>query len=365
MNISLTWKSRKTADKDENANPALTSDLTRHKHVMTLDYMSSKERQSRNTEQSKKIPKSDTTSPRQYKPGMAGHVNVLFCCDDDSDDLPTLRVECGRQIGGRGSGQGQLQDATDLKFARDGSLFVTDLVNSRVQKFDENGDVVSVFQSEDILEPWASAVTPDGHVAITSRKNSKVIVLDIEGNVTGSFGENHLSCPSGIAVTGEGNFIVTDFQTSKVFVFSADGSYVRQMIVSAGSTFNQPRYVTVSPHGDVIVSDSGNHRLVVFDKNFNFVRAIGSFGKRDGFFKFPHATCTDDLGNILVCDRYNDRVSAFTRKGEFVRHLVTSVHKLHHPQGLALSPNTALYVSHGGLKAHTVTVVKLNVSVSE
>ena len=227
--------------------------------------------------------------------------------------------------------------------------------------FSESGDVTTTIHTEEVIEPWASAITPDGYVAVTSRKNKKVVLLGRDGRVKGSFGEGDFVCPSGIAVTRAGDIVVTDFQTGRVLVYDSSGALVTDLGAGRGVTFHQPRYVTVSRHGDVIVSDSGNHRLAIFDKDWNFVASAGTFGKQDGCLKFPHAVCTDDQGNILVCDRYNDRVSVFTRRGDFVRQLVTSAHKLRHPQGLALSPGMELYVSHGGLKAHTIMVFTLNV----
>lgn len=188
-------------------------------------------------------------------------------------------------------------------------------------------------------------------------------LLNSNGGVEATFGESDLKCPSGLAVTREGCFVVTDFVADKVAVFSPAGTFLRYLR-GRGVTFHQPRYVTVSCHGDVIVCDSGNHRLMVFDAAWNFVRSVGGYGRRDGCLKFPHAVCTDSCGNIIVADRYNDRVSVFTRRGQFARHLVTSAHKLRHPQGVALSPNHQLLVSHGGLKASRVMVLNLT-SISD
>ena len=158
---------------------------------------------------------------------------------------------------------------------------------------------------------------------------------------------------------------MTDCAKSSVHVFHPDGTHAAELLIDVYSTksFQQPRYVVVTPQENIIVSDSGNHRLVIFDRNFKFVHTIGSFGKSDGQFKFPHATCVDKCGRIFVCDRYNNRVSLFSQDGQFAGHVLTSKSVLS-PQALALTSNGHLLVSHGRLKARRLTMFKVVVRPS-
>ncbi|PVD36344.1 hypothetical protein C0Q70_03323 [Pomacea canaliculata] len=285
-----------------------------------------------------------------------GHVNVLFRYDEDLS--PGCRIQYGREIVGRDSGHGYLQDATDVLCLSNSCILVTDFVNSRLQKFSNRGEHISYIKDNELLEPWATVMAPNGCLAVTSRKKRQVVLLNKDGQFQGSFGEDRFGCPSGIAVAADGNFVVSDFVRNKVLAFTPAGQFVHEL-GGRGVTFHQPRYVTVSQQGDIIVSDSGSHQLKVFDQSWKYIRSIGGYGKQDGCLKFPHATCVDVFGNILVCDRYNDRVSVFTRRGEFVRHLLTAAHGIRHPQGLTLSPDLHLYVTHGDLKANCVMVFSL------
>jgi tripartite motif-containing protein 2/3 len=243
--------------------------------------------------------------------------------------------------------------------------------------FNFNGELTKTYTPVDaVLEPWASAITPSGKIAVTSCRQKTVFLFDpTSSDVIGTLGGSHVTFPSGIAVTENGLIVVTDFDLHKVMVLSEEGDLITTLEVKdeketrmtrskhgASTSFFQPRYVTVSSYnGNVIVSDSGNHRLLVFDRGFNFLRTVGKFGRQNGGLKSPHATCTDRHGNIFVCDRYNDRVSVFTPKGEFLRHLLTSSeHTLRHPQGIALCDvRQELHVSHGGVKARTISTFKL------
>ncbi|KAK7482115.1 hypothetical protein BaRGS_00026580 [Batillaria attramentaria] len=235
---------------------------------------------------------------------VSGDVNVLFSYHEDR--APGTRVQFGHDIGGTGEGLGQLQDATDVQCLPHANILVTDLVNSRLQVYSSEGNPLFSVNPDQIIE---------------------------------TVGKCH-------------------FLSHKVCVFSPAGTFITNLR-GRGVTFHQPRYVTVSRVGDVIVSDSGNHRLMVFDSDWKFRQSVGGYGKKDGCLKFPHAVCSDSYGNILVADRYNDRVSVFTRHGQFVRHLLTSAHEVRHPQGLALSSQHRLYVTHGGLKASKVILFDL------
>ena len=89
---------------------------------------------------------------------------------------------------------------------------------------------------------------------------------------------------------------------------------------------NGPADIAVdSGNGDVYVADGyGNHRVVVFDKNGNFLRQMGGVGTGNGQFASAgggHPNCvvlpSNGLG-IRACDRGNDRINVYQKDGTFV-----------------------------------------------
>merc|ERR1712029_756511 len=50
----------------------------------------------------------------------------------------------------------------------------------------------------------------------------------------------------------------------------------------------------------VIVSDSNNHRLQIFDVNGKVLTTFGSEGTEEGQFKFPRGVAVDEQGFIFV-----------------------------------------------------------------
>lgn len=264
-------------------------------------------------------------------------------------------------FGKKGKNAGEFHDAKDITFVSNGELLITDLINDRLQICSNITASVTIFAPDEIKQPWATAVTPDGDVAVTSCKERCVKLFNKKGEYIKDFGHRYFVRPTGLAVDNYGNFIICDSVIDKVSIFDRNGNFVRFLGNSfeLEECFDSPRYVCVSSTGEIIVSDCGHHKLKVFDAEGNFIRSFGSFGKGDKQFKCPYGVCTSKYGDIFAADHYNNRICMFSRDGIFIRHVVTSQHGLVHPQGLTISPDLHMYVSHGHLKANEILVFKL------
>src|SRR5207253_1402365 len=85
---------------------------------------------------------------------------------------------------------------------------------------------------------------------------------------------------------------------------------------SSHTLLNRPADLAVDPlNGDVYIADGyGNHRVVVFDKNGNYLRQMGGTGTGPGQFAFvggghPHCVVLGKDGLVYACDRGNDRLN--------------------------------------------------------
>ena len=266
-----------------------------------------------------------------------------------------------QRFGDKGKLIGQFDDAKDITYVSRGRTLITDLTNSRVQMCNKVGRAVMLYAGDDVAEPWASSITHDGRIAVTSLRKKCVQVMDEDGCIVNTFGNKFFQRPSGIAVDKDGRFIVTDALANRVSIHTSGGKFVTYLGVRDDDkvSFSSPRYVCCSAIGDIIVSDTGNHCVKIFDQYGNFVKSFGEFGSNNKEFKFPYGVCTNQFGDIFVADHYNNRVSLYNSKGTFVRHILTSLHGLIHPQGVAFSPDFTLYVTHGHLKAHEILSIKL------
>jgi hypothetical protein len=85
------------------------------------------------------------------------------------------------------------------------------------------------------------------------------------------------------------------------------------------SYFPKGAWLSVDAAGNLIVSDIGNRRVQMFDKNGAFVRAIGRQGQGPGEYMFPGGIYFDADGNIWV-DGGRGMV-VFSKDGLFVRNV--------------------------------------------
>lgn len=192
-------------------------------------------------------------------------------------------------IGTQGSGPGQFNRPRDLAVAPDGTLYVADTDNHRVQHLSPNGQV---------LHTW-------GSFADLSKGEAP----------GGTFYE-----PWGIAVDQDGFVYVADTWNHRIQKFTSEGEFVKMWgYFGQGEkpeAFWGPRDVAIDPEGRVLVSDTGNKRIVSFDADGNFVSEFGSQGFEPGEFYEPVGIAINDQGNLYVADTWNQRIQSFQPNGD-------------------------------------------------
>jgi DNA-binding beta-propeller fold protein YncE len=134
-------------------------------------------------------------------------------------------------IGKRGTGNGEFNLPRDVAVASDGSIYVVDGGNFRIQKFSADGKFISTFgsigrQLGQFSRPKEAAVDKDGNVYVVDAafgnfqifNSNGQLLLDI-GNRSNTDGPAKFSLPSSIAVDDDGRVYVVDQYFRKVDVF--------------------------------------------------------------------------------------------------------------------------------------------------
>ncbi len=189
-----------------------------------------------------------------------------------------------------GSDPGQFQSPHGIRVAADGTIYVVDGLNHRIQKFDPTGKVLAVFGGQaasetngQFREPWDMAIGPDGNLYVADTWNHRVEKLKPDGSFIMAWGVN----------------AITDGQA-----------------IGNESAFYGPRGITVDANGRVIVADTGNKRVQIFKDNGTFITQFGGGGLDQGRLDEPVGIAADAKGNIVVADTWNGRVQVFDPNGQ-------------------------------------------------
>jgi predicted membrane-bound mannosyltransferase/sugar lactone lactonase YvrE len=189
-------------------------------------------------------------------------------------------------VGVAGPNPGQFNAPRGVAVASDGSFYVADAGNNRIQHFSKDGQILQVWGA------FADATKADANAP------------------GGTFNE-----PWGVAVAPDGSVYVTDTWNHRVQKFTADGKFITMWgYFGQGEkpeAFYGPRGIAVDSKGNVYVTDTGNKRVVIFDGNGKFIAQFGSAGVDNGQFDEPVGVAVDSEGKVYVNDTWNQRVQVF------------------------------------------------------
>jgi sugar lactone lactonase YvrE len=174
---------------------------------------------------------------------------------------------------------------------------------------------------------WITA-DQKGNVVVLVRTAPYFRVFTRDGQFVKAFGDAGLfESAHSVTIDAQGFLWVTDSAAHVVSKFSPDGRSLMTLGekgVAGDNTsralFNQPNHVAIAPNGDIYVSDGYvNARVVHFSSRGQFIRIIGGVkGSQPGQLQLPHGVALDSQGRILVNDSDNQRVSVFDKEGTFV-----------------------------------------------
>jgi DNA-binding beta-propeller fold protein YncE len=236
-----------------------------------------------------------------------------------------------KSFGGSGNGTGQLVWPHGVDIDSSGNVYVVDTNNTRIQKFDSNGNFITM---------WGS-----------------------KGSGEGQFLHGH-----DIAFDSSGNIYVTDVlkdtDIARVQKFDSNGNFIT-MWGSKGSgegQINGIQGIDVDSSGNVYVADSRNNRIQKFDSNGNFITMWGSKGSGEGQLNGPEAPAVDSSGYVYICDTKNQRIQKFDSNGNFITmwgSKGSGEGQFIHPHGIEVTPSgDTVYVAD--MRRDDVQIFKLS-----
>ncbi|HUO57046.1 MAG TPA: NHL repeat-containing protein, partial [bacterium] len=137
-------------------------------------------------------------------------------------------------------------------------------------------------------------------------------------------GPDQLNAPEGVAIDPDGRILIADTGNNRVVIWDKDGKPVTSYGTFGSSAdwrnppqFNHPGGIYADPSRKIFVADTQNHRVVVLDEKGLVLSSWGTQGNDKAQFNLPRAIAKDHFGKIWVLDTGNSRVQVFSALGEF------------------------------------------------
>ncbi len=224
---------------------------------------------------------------------------------------------------------GTFNEPWGIGVAEDGTVYVADTWNHRVQAFTPSGEFLRMWgffgQAETPDAFWGPrdvAISSDHAVLVSDTGNKRIVVFDREGNALGSFGGIGLTLGEfdeavGLGFGPAGRLFVADTWNQRIQLFESAGagdySAVAEWSLDGwyGQSLQNKPYLDVHSDGSVCTSDPEGFRVLCFNAEGEFLVGWGVFGASDSQFALPIGVAFDDEGRVWVVDSGNNRLMRF------------------------------------------------------
>ncbi|XP_078344817.1 E3 ubiquitin-protein ligase TRIM45-like [Oculina patagonica] len=236
----------------------------------------------------------------------------------------------------------------------EGKIVVTDYNGHCVYVFDNEGNCLKKIDSqgsnsEQFKHPTGGVFLNDTEILVADQLNNRVQHINIQtGTVVKSFGKRgerkgEFENPVDVCLDDEGHIVVTECGNHRIHVLSKEGETVSIFGESGPEKLSKP--TSCIPYKNLfLVSDRDDkyNCIKAYDQSGIFLYKFGKQGDSPGEFDWPWGMLVDRSNNLLVCDRYNDRVQQFSLDGRFTG---TTIDDLQCPVGIATAPDGRILVT--------------------
>ena len=228
-------------------------------------------------------------------------------------------------------GDGQFREPWGIAVAADGTTFVADTWNGRIQAFDSGGNFLRKWGyfgavTEDSRDPFVFfgprglAMLPSGNLLVADTGNKRIVEFTAGGEYVRQVGGGGVLLgrfdePVDVAVhPPTGNILVSDVWNRRIQVLSADLDPLAEWLMPTWDSqdiWDKP-YLTAAADGTIYATDPQFAQVFVISESGVVKSSFGRFGSELNRFARPTGITIDPLtGDLLIADAENNRILIF------------------------------------------------------
>jgi sugar lactone lactonase YvrE len=249
---------------------------------------------------------------------------------DASFTTEALKPTHATSVGSLGGENGKFAHPAGIASDAGGNIWVVDMNNDRLQKFDREGKYLAKFGKSgrgecQLRQPRSVVIDSEGYLWVDDAGNDRIEKFNEAGECflafgKGGTGEGAFLRPEGIAIDAKGNIWVADTYNGRLQEFSHEGKLIKVVQPAGGKSghMENPSGINIDPEGNLWVVDWAANRVIEFNGEGSFVREFGSKGAGEVQFEHPDAISVDANGCVWIGDEGNDRIQVLTEGGGYI-----------------------------------------------
>jgi len=222
----------------------------------------------------------------------------------------------------RSWGDDVIGEAHGLRIDRDDNVWVTDIGNHQVFKFNPTGKLLMTLGKagkagdgiDEFNKPTDVAFASSGEIFIADGYgNSRVLKFTPNGGFLTQWGEagkgpGQFDTPHTIIVDRKDRVLVGDRENDRVQVFDSSGKLLE---IWPGFA---PFGLELDKQGNLFVADGRANKILQLNEQGKVVASWGEEGAGPGQFQLPHMLAADSVGSLYVAEIIGRRFQKLARK---------------------------------------------------
>ena len=220
-------------------------------------------------------------------------------------------------------------------------------------RFGEQGQQPGQFSN-----PNALSISPDGTLYIVDTGNSRIQLFTLKGKFirsVGGFGfkNDQFDKPFDIWTRSVLNFYIADYENQRVVRYDKNMNFISALESAESGNpdfmFREVSSVAVNSQNELFLLEHGENKIIKYDRNGKAERIFGTYQSGAGKLLEPHQLEIHGIDKIIVSDRGKKALIVFDFFGNYIKYIQSQ--EFVAPAGLAVDQLSRVYVADPGAAA--------------